>query len=69
MARERHNYYLIFNHADIRLVGPFDTRDALVAHAEKWQAANGDNPCWHSVYIDPGKIKPMHYHTIPLDAP
>ncbi len=43
-----HNCIIRIYDIGYEIVGPFETRDALVASGERWQAANGDRPTWQS---------------------
>lgn len=45
-------HYIVAMHPDeetpetLEIVGPFETKDSACEWGERWQEANGDNPCW-----------------------
>ena len=46
-----HNCIICMQDDAYEIRGPFDSREALVAAGEKWQAEHDDNPRWQSVYL------------------
>ena len=46
------NFILCQQDDGYELVGPFKTREALVAYGLRWQAEHGDDPRWQSLHLD-----------------
>lgn len=53
-----HNCIICMYDDRYEIVGPFASRDALVAYGEWWQAANGDRPTWQSIYLAEPRAEP-----------
>ena len=51
MSREP-NYIIRMRDEGYSIIGPFDSREALVAWGRRDQENSGDDPRWQSLYLD-----------------